>query len=317
MVAYATYDIHLIGLQDVGKASRTRFLTTMERLTGRAPSEFESAFEDPEQPLFRSLEQRKADMIWKALDEVGALLEVRPRSGAAVEADDVATTACPNCGFVLAAGAPECSRCGVVFSKVDREEIQKMQQDSHLEEALQKALQVREEWNQRAKQYLESHPLPADATAGFEKELQREEIPFLRLTADESAILMTSRRMLSQTKTGAVASIPYELIADVDVGGGLVVKRNRVRLALTFHSEIPFGGQHTKSATWQLDKESAFYKDVIMDWAFARNFMCGQCGERDLDFRIEGSSPHARCMHCATDHEIDLVDAIAIPRIQD
>jgi hypothetical protein len=289
----------------------------MERLTGRAPSEFESAFEDPEQPLFRSLEQRKADMIWKALDEVGALLEVRPRSGAAVEADDVATTACPNCGFVLAAGAPECSRCGVVFSKVDREEIQKMQQDSHLEEALQKALQVREEWNQRAKQYLESHPLPADATAGFEKELQREEIPFLRLTADESAILMTSRRMLSQTKTGAVASIPYELIADVDVGGGLVVKRNRVRLALTFHSEIPFGGQHTKSATWQLDKESAFYKDVIMDWAFARNFMCGQCGERDLDFRIEGSSPHARCMHCATDHEIDLVDAIAIPRIQD
>jgi len=317
MVAHVTYDILLLGLGDVGKASRTRFLTTMERLTGRPAREFERVFDQPDEPLFRSLEQRKADMIWTALDEIGALLEVRPGSSPAVEGDDVAAAACPSCGFILAAGAPECTRCGVVFAKRDREEIQKMQQDSHLEEALQKALQVREEWTQRAKQYLEKHPLPADATAGFESELMRDEIPFLRLSADDTAILMTSRRMLSTTKDGKVASIPYELVSDVDVGGGLVVKRNRVRLALTFHSEIPFGAQAVKSATWQLDKESAFYKDVIFDWAFARNFMCGQCGERDLDFRLDGTIPHARCMHCATDHEIDLADAIAIPQIQD
>ena len=317
MVAHATYDIHLLGLQDVGKASRTRFLTTMERLTGRPAADFRRVFEHPDEPLFRSLERRKAELIWTALDEVGALLEVRRGSTSAVEADDIATTTCPSCGFVLAAGSAECSRCGVVFSKVDREEIQRMQQDSHLEESLQKALQVREEWNQRAKHYLEGHPLPADATNGFEKSLLRDEIPFLRLTADEAAVLMTSRRMLSTTKDGSIASIPYELNSDVDVGGGLVVKRNRVRLVLTLHSEIPFGGQPTKSATWQLDKESAFYKDVIFDWAFARNFICGQCGERDLDFRLEGPTPRARCMHCATDHEIDLAEAIAIPQVHE
>lgn len=317
MVAHVTYDILLLGLGDVGKASRTRFLSTMERLTGRPAREFERVFDQPGEPLFRSLEQRKADMIWTALDEIGALLEVRPGSAPAIDGDDVATSACPGCGFVLAAEAPECTRCGLVFAKRDREEIQKMQQDGHLEEALQKALQVREEWNQRAKHYLESHPLPADAIAGFESALLRDEIPFLRLSADEQAILMTSRRMLSTTKDGAIASIPYEIVADVDVGGGLVVKRGRVRLVLTFHCEVPFGSQPVKSATWQLDKESAFYKDVIFDWAFARNFMCGQCGERDLDFRLDGATPHARCMHCATDHEIDLADAIAIPQIQD
>jgi hypothetical protein len=66
--------------------------------------------------------------------------------------------------------------------------------------------------------------------------------------------------------------------------------------------------------TWQLDKDSSFYSDVVMDWAFARNFMCGTCGARDLDFRTDDDIPHARCMHCATDHEIDLREAIAIPR---
>jgi len=50
-----------------------------------------------------------------------------------------------------------------------------------------------------------------------------------------------------------------------------------------------------------------------MDWAFARNFMCGACGARDLDFRLEDSDSHCRCMHCATDHQIDLREALAIP----
>lgn len=143
MVAHVTYDIFLLGLEDVGKASRTRFVTTMERLTGRPAQEFERVFDNLDEPLVRSLEQHKADMIWTALDEIGALLEVRPGSTSSVEGDDVATSACPACGFILAAGAPECTRCGVVFAKRDREDIHKMQRDSHLEEALQKALQVR------------------------------------------------------------------------------------------------------------------------------------------------------------------------------
>jgi hypothetical protein len=62
-----------------------------------------------------------------------------------------------------------------------------------------------------------------------------------------------------------------------------------------------------------MDKDSSFYKDVIMDWCFSRSFLCGGCGQRDLDFRLEDTNVHTRCMHCALDHEIDMREAIAVP----
>jgi formylmethanofuran dehydrogenase subunit E len=52
-----------------------------------------------------------------------------------------------------------------------------------------------------------------------------------------------------------------------------------------------------------------------MDWAFARNFICGSCGERDLEYRTEVATVKMRCMHCATDHEVDMREAVAVPLI--
>jgi hypothetical protein len=137
-------------------------------------------------------------------------------------------------------------------------------------------------------------------------------VPFLRLRSEEGPILMTSRRLIASLE-GGFFFIPYEMVSDVTLGGGLVQKKNWVRLQLSFHAPIPSPSGTTKQFTWMLDKDSSFYKDVIMDWCFARLFICGGCGQRELDFRLEGSKPKARCMHCATDHEIDLREAIAIP----
>ncbi len=69
--------------------------------------------------------------------------------------------------------------------------------------------------------------------------------------------------------------------------------------------------------SWILDKESSFNKEVVMDWGYARNFICGSCGERDLDFRTDGTKVHCRCMHCATDHEVDLAECVAVPLLSE
>jgi hypothetical protein len=233
----------------------------------------------------------------------------------AAQIDAVASDRCPSCDHLRTPETAECESCGLVFAKWEREQIVKMQQERSLEEALTKALQVREEWVQRAKKYLETHPFPEDGAEDFNRVLYREEIPFLRLYSDEGPILMTSRRLIALV--GEIYhSIPYELVGDVDFGGGLVTKKKRVRMLLTFHSPLPLtSGEVVKSMAFQLDKDSSFYKDVIMDWAFARNFICGSCGERDLQYRTEVAAVRMRCMHCATDHEIDMREAVAVPLI--
>jgi hypothetical protein len=312
------FTIRLLDLRNPNDTSRATFTSAMERLTGRPASEFQALLGKRQPTLFESLDRASAERILEALDAAGARTEVCVSDGPSPggPAPPTSTThACPACGFVQPVGNEECIKCGVVFAKVEREQIHKMQADSRLEEALQKALQVREEWTQRAKHYLESHELPEGATAPFEKRLFRDEIPFLRLESDEGPLLMTSRRLLF-TLGERRGSIPYELVADVDLGGGLVQKRSSERLQLTFKGELPFEGGAVKSLVWNLTKDSAFYKDVIMDWCFARNFICGSCGAREIDYRLEHDTCKARCMHCATDHDIDLTEAVAIPDLR-
>jgi len=258
-------------------------------------------------------------MALNVLDDAGVLIEIRPNDSAPSggEQQMVATHSCPTCGFINPAEGQECQRCGLVFAKWERESVQRMQREQRLEEALTKALQVREEWTDRAKNYLENHPLPETATAPFSSALLQEEIPFLGLFSDEGDLLMTSRRLLYE-REGGIGSIPYELISDVDVGGGLVQRKGRTRVQLTLSATLAQpGGEADKTIAWWMDKESIFNKDVIMDWAFARNFICGSCGAHELDFRNEDAEVRFRCMHCATDHEIDLVEAIAIPIIHE
>lgn len=327
MVEYS-FEIFVLGLTDASKAGRARFAKTMEQLTARPAKDFEASFPSSNEALFRGLDQENAKKVADTLGDAGIFIEIRPRletseiTGFTSEPPEISdeseyTRSCPACNFVQSADALECQRCGVVFAKVEREQIHKMQKERFLEEALTKALQVREEWRHRARQYLESHPLPEGAADQFEPFLVQDEEPFLVLHSEEGPILMTSRRILALADD-TTHSIPYEMISDVDVGGGLVQKKKTVRLQITFHSPLPqSSGDPAKAMSWNLDKDSSFYKDVIMDWAFARNFICGACGERDLDFRTESYEVHARCMHCATDHEIDLQEAVAVPQVQE
>jgi hypothetical protein len=113
------------------------------------------------------------------------------------------------------------------------------------------------------------------------------------------------------------------MISEVDFGGGkLTMKKAKNRLQIVFHTPLPLkSGELAKNMTWYLDKESTFSKDVVIDWGYARNFICGACGERELQYRTEetpdGQKVHCRCMHCATDHEVDLAECVAVPLISD
>lgn len=314
MTEAASFDIMLLGLKDPTHAGRARYANVMERLTGRPGADIRPGAGRPTDPIFQSLDIDTARKVADALAEVGVLIEVRRSTeyASAVSEQVVDSTDCPRCGYVQPAGADECDRCGLVFAKFEREQVSGMQTSRQLEDALTRALQSREEWAQKAKAYLETHPLKEGSTDGFDNLVMRDEVSFLRLVSDEGPILMTSRRFIANVEQGYF-SIPYEIVEDVTVGGGLVVKKSKVRLLLGFFVPIPAPVDNSKQFTWQLDKDSSFYKDVIMDWCFSRNFVCGGCGQRDLDYRLEDDEPRARCMHCATDHSIDLREAIAVP----
>jgi len=314
MAGVIAFDILLLGLKDPSSSGRVRFLNAMERLSGRAADEHATSLSRTGEPLFRALDREQAQVVVRVLEEAGVRIEIRPTRERPVTDPDleIHTVTCPRCGFIGNAGGEECPKCGLVFAKWEREKVQRMQTERRLEEALQKALQVRQEWVQRAKVFLETHPLPPDGLTPFSSILLKEEIPFLSLNADEGPMLLTSRRLLF-VRDGTMGSIPYEMVADVDIGGGLVVRKDRLRVVLTFHGPMAIGEGHTKTLTFMLDKESSFFKDVLLDWCFARNFQCGSCGAGELDFRVERGKPRARCMRCATDHEIDLVESVAIP----
>jgi hypothetical protein len=302
----------------------------MEHLTQKRAMSFEPILRNPTEPLLRSIDLSQAESAVYSLQQAGAWVEVRPVSsapaggggdwGAGASADAMsggfeavgATYTCPSCGHTQPEGLNDCQSCGVVFAKLEREQVQKDIRNRRLEEALQKVMGLRQEWDEKAQAYLEKNPMPAGATSPFDHSLFQAEIPFQLLSAQEGPVLMTSRRIVFQ-RDGTIGSVPYEMIADVDVGGGLAVSKNRVKMKFTFRCELPTPSGTVSNLAWQIDKPSSQKKDVVMDWVFSRRFICGSCGEPDLDFRLDGSKTYARCMRCATDHEIDLEEAIVIP----
>ncbi len=317
MSGMVAFDIFLLGLKEPSTESLNRLVDTVARATGRSTKDVRASLRRKGEPLFAGISHEKARAVVELLDGAGARVEIRPVASPLADGGPLRLTKCPRCHFEVPGEAVECPRCGLVFAKWEREQIRKMQQDQQLEEALIKALQTRQEWDQRAKAYLERHPFPEGAQEPFAERMFQEEIPFQRLESDEGPILMTSRRMLAIRAEDGILSIPYEVIADVDVGGGLVKRKDRVNMKLTFHGPILLAGKPSTTVNFTLDKESSFYKDLVMDWAFARNFICGACGARELDFRLDGATPHCRCMRCATDHEINLNEAVAIPILHD
>jgi len=312
MIDMISFDILLIGMTTPGNTGHARYANAMARLTGKGEDQFDSPTPSFDEPIFSALDHGTAEVVARTLGEAGALIEIRTSNVIARDAQVAATDSCPTCGFVQPAGGSECAKCGLVFSKFEREQVQGMQTDQGLEEAINQAMKVREEWDHRANQYLETHPFPDSRLGHFASSVMRGEIPFLRLESDEGSLLLTSRRMLTQHK-GDEVSIPYEMIEDVTFGGGLVTSKKKTRMLLDFFCPIPKADGTVKSLSWMLDKESTFHKDVVMDWGFSRTFMCGACGARDLDFRTDDTIPACRCMHCATDHRVDMREALAIP----
>ncbi|MCU0302537.1 MAG: hypothetical protein MUC56_00545 [Thermoanaerobaculales bacterium] len=303
-----SFDIAFLGLKDPSAAGRSRMILAIERLTGRSTADCQAYLSRVGLTIFDSLPVDQAQLVVSALDEAGVVCEVRPKEEVARSVGDGlggGMMACPSCGFVQHAGPDECSRCGVIFSKREKDEVRKMQSDRALEEAVQRAEQIRREWDERARAIVDARPLPDDATAIFTPVLNREEIPFLLLQAAEGPLLMTSRQVLAAVE-GSFVQMPYEVIKDVDFGGGLVVKKGHTRLVFHFHVPVPVKDKSATSCSWQLTASAATNKETILDWAFARSYMCGSCGARDLDYRSDKGTNRARCMHCATDHIIDL-----------
>ncbi len=314
MTTYS-FDIHLLGLKDPSSAGRARFCDGMARITGRPQHEFAPLLEEREPRIFESLAKEQATEVIDKLATVGVRVEIRPSSAIPVSAEDqiAHTVNCPSCEFIQPAGELECPRCGLVFAKWERENIVRMQREQNLQDAVTRSLQIREEWRIKAQQYLETKPLPPESVTPFEGSLVPEEVPFLALAAEQGSVLLTSRRMLLLLD-GKIVSMPYELLSDVDFGGGLIQNKDKVRMQLSFHVPLMIGESETSSMAWQLDKESSFFKDIVMDWAFARHFICGACGAADFQYRSEELRPFARCMHCAVDHEIDTVEAVTVPQ---
>jgi len=314
-----SFDIAFLGLSDPSATGRARMINAMERLTGRSTADCQESLSRIGLTIFDNLPADQAELILKAMDEAGAVCEVRPKEAAprsGGEGPGGEMFQCPSCGFIQPAGLDECPRCGVIFAKMEQDEVRQMQKDTALEEAQARAEQVRQEWDDRALQFLERQALNDGATKAFETVLAQEEIPFLLLNATEGSALMTSRQVLLLLE-GEFAFLPYEVIKDVDFGGGLVVKKGHTRLVFNLHVPVLFKGKSVNSITIQLDADAATNKETIMDWSFARSYLCGACGARDFDFRGDKGELRARCMHCATDHIIDLKNHSFSPLLKD
>ena len=133
-----SFDIAFLGLKDPSSAGRARMVLAMERLTGRSTAECQEVLSKVGFTIFDSLPDDQVKLIVSALDEAGAVCEIRPKEEAArsvSETMDGGMTQCPSCGFVQQAGLDECSRCGVIFSKMEKGDLRKMQDDQALEEA--------------------------------------------------------------------------------------------------------------------------------------------------------------------------------------
>ena len=80
-------------------------------------------------------------------------------------------------------------------------------------------------------------------------------------------------------------------------------------------------GELAKNIAWHLDKDSSFSKEVVFEWGYARNFICGACGERDLQYRtdeVRGKHKmHCRCMPWVLGNKTDIAECLAIPLISE
>ena len=72
-------------------------------------------------------------------------------------------------------------------------------------------------------------------------------------------------------------------------------------------------GKPAKGFTRVVDKQALYARDTLLDWIQSRTYVCGSCQLSEFSFRSEDTKVLMRCMHCATDHVVDLFEAIAVP----
>ena len=167
-------------------------------------------------------------------------------------------------------------------------------------------------WDERAMGFRAENPLPSAAVAPFADLLHPDEIAFCGLLTREGPILLTSRRLLWRER-GAGVSTPYELVAKAAGGRehGLLSSRNRLRL--TFLGPVPSAAGPVRSSEWELVTTSMKLLPELGRWVEQRCFTCRGCGSGELQYRLEGSDLHGRCMHCAADHRVDCARATMTP----
>ncbi len=313
-----SFDIFFLSLREPSKTGRLRFSQTLAHISDLSNEKIEELLKTPGQLIFERLSRERANEIVTALGQAGARLEIRPNPAPPNVERDIATRKCPRCGFIERADAQECSQCGLVFAKWEREQVRAMQREQRLEEAMAKAVQVRQKWTERATEYVAKHPLRGDVPAPLQAKLSLQETAFMIVQSEEGPLVLTSRRCLCE-RNGVTLSLPWELMSGIEFGGGLLKKRGDVsRMQMTLYGPVTTGkGETADKLVWQVNGLDAVDRDTIMSWAYARKFPCGACGKTDLQFRIDGNRVHARCMYCATDHEIDLEEALAIPILAD
>ncbi|MEN8163981.1 MAG: hypothetical protein ABFS37_07625 [Acidobacteriota bacterium] len=188
-----------------------------------------------------------------------------------------------------------------------------MMTDSRLEEEINKARRIEQEWTDRASHYQVQHPLPTGATDPFADDLLIDEVPFLRLETDSGPMLLTSKRILARTKK-ELLSIPFEMIDGVELGGGFTILGGSVKMVLTFKAPLILGRSRASTLSRQVRKNQHYDRETILHWVYSKNFICGRCGARELSFRLEKHDSRTRCMRCAADHSIDLTHAVALPK---
>lgn len=309
-----TFNIVALAFPQPSASVDTRYDAVVQRYGRWADTE--AVWGQRDTVLFRAVDGPTAAAIIDDLDPLGVKTEIRPVAPEPATPAAAATPVgppCPSCQFPNPEGQAECGACGLVFAKYEQRVVRRMMKDARLEEELSKARMIDQEWTDRAAGYIRKHPLPGSALDSFTDELSAEEIPFLRLESDGGPILLTSRRMLVTFKKEGVASLPFEMMDGVELGGGFTILGGTIKMVITFKAPTFLAGQKRSSLTRQVRKDAGFDREALLHWSYSKNFLCGQCGARDLAFRYEQGRTRCRCRRCAADHLIDLKQAVARP----
>ena len=107
-----SFDIAFLGLKDPSSTGRSRMILAMERLTGRSTTDCQEYLSKVGLTIFDSLPADQAKLIIKALDDAGAVCEIRPKEEVARAVGDTPggrMVECQSCGFLHQAGIDECN----------------------------------------------------------------------------------------------------------------------------------------------------------------------------------------------------------------